>query len=263
MLLLMRTKLWWVVTLLLVIFFGLAVIGYINGYRISSNITIVKVQTLTITDIPENSSVFADYALRGKSSGGAFSLSLVPGDHLMLVTAQNHYPWTALITVPDNSNTKVRALVVPKEASGTLLYGKAREDALSLITNEKLPTPSKPLVLANGCALLSITDGTGTIVATPTTTPKCSPPKYLCINNSCATTIVYSQKNTPKAVIAYPNRQDAFLILSGKDLYAVSLDPRNPRTFVHMLHGIAPSIATLPNGNVVVSDQSSVYILNL
>ncbi len=259
----MHTKLWWAIIVLSILITSVASIGYVNGYRIGPNITLIKTHTLTITDIPVGAYVFADYAPRGKSSGNTFSIPLVPGTHMILVTAKNYSPWTSLVTVPDDTDTKVQALTVPKDVSGDLLSGDSARKAREIIAKEKLPSLTQPLILDEGCVLISVNTENNDIIATPTTTPECAPPKYFCINGTCATTVIYSPKIAPVSVIAYPKRQDALIMLIGKNLYAISLDPRNPRTLSLILHGIAPHVATLPNGDVVVSDQSSVYTLNL
>ncbi|HFC10888.1 MAG TPA: hypothetical protein ENJ75_01695 [Candidatus Kaiserbacteria bacterium] len=254
----------WVATAFVIIVLAIiSFIGYNAGYRIGPNISLVKTRSLTITNLPEHSHIFTDYAPRGESIKSTLSIPLVPGTHMVLVTSQNYFPWTTLVTIPDNKNIKVRALLVPKAVSGTLLKGSEAKTALSYIENQTLPTIDKPLTLANGCALVSLSKDKRTIIATPTTTPSCTPPVYLCASGTCAPTIIYSPKIPPTAILAYPKHTDAFLVLVGKNLYALSLDPRSPRTFARVLHGISPKVASEKDGTVVVSDQSSVYTISL
>ena len=256
-------KHWWLVIVLAIILTVSVGIGYAAGYRIGPNITLVKTRTLTITDLPAGASVFADYAPRGESAGGPFSMAIVPGAHTILVSAPNYSPWASIVQVPEGADATVQALVVPKAVSGTLLSGTPADEARALIKDAVLPTEEHPLVLAHGCALVSLAQDGKTLIAAPTTPPACAPPPYLCVNGSCAKTVVYSAAASPSAIVAYPGRQDALLMQIGQNIFALSLDPRDPRTFVSVLHGIAPHMAARPDGTVVVSDQSSVYTLDL
>lgn len=251
---------WFVITLfsLLVISVGTL---YAQGYRIGPNISLVKTRTLTITDLPKGASIFADYTPRGKSNGSIVHIELVPGDHTLIISAPNYSPWTKIVTVPEDTSSTVQALMVPKALSGTLLSGTAAKEARKLVVSATLPSSKKPLVLAGGCALVSVSDNK--IIAAPVTTATCVPPPYFCVNDSCAKTIILSPTHKILALVAYPRHSDALIALIGKDIYAFSLDPRAPRTFVSVLHGIAPKMAIRPDGTVIVTDQSSVYTLSL
>src|SRR6185437_9178686 len=81
------------------------------------------------------------------------------------------------------------------------------------------------------------------VVDAATTTPGCTPPEYLCTEGSCAPTIAYAPLATLRSVIPFPNRTDAVLVTAGEWVYAIALDPRNPRYFAPVHHGTAPSIA--------------------
>ncbi len=255
-------KQWWLVISL----FSILVISvgslYAAGYRIGPNISLVKTYTLTITDIPKDSSVFADYAPRGKSIENFMTINLMPGNHTILVSSKNYSPWAGLVTIPSNANATVRALLIPKSISGTLLTGVSAKKARLAISKSKLPTIGKPLSLSGGCALVYVSSS-NEIVARPVTTQTCTPPPFLCIDNSCAKTVIFPKTKKLTSLLVFPNRKDALLAIIGQNIFAISLDPRAPRTFVSVLHGIAPKMNTLSDGTVVVSDQSSVYTLSL
>lgn len=257
-----HVKQWWLVISL----FSILVISvgslYAAGYRIGPNISLVKTYTLTITDIPKGSSVFADYAPRGKSTENSMVINLMPGNHTILVSSKNYSPWAGLVTVPNDSNATVKALMIPKSISGTLLTGKQAKAARAVISKSKLPTKEEPLRLADGCALVYVSSS-NEIVASPVTTQSCTPPPFLCIDNSCANTVIFPKTKKLTSLLVFPNRKDALLAIIGQNIFAMSLDPRSPRTFVSVLHGIAPKMNARRDGTVVVSDQSSVYTLSL
>ncbi len=256
-------KHWWpLITLASVLVAAMAAL-YIAGYRIGPSITLIKTRTLTVTGLSDGAAVFADYAPRGESKGNTLSIELVPGPHTILVTAQNYAAWTGLVTVPKGTDSSIAALLVPKAVSGTLLSGEAAHAARTLIDHATLPTEAQPLSMANGCALVFVSAENNTVVAAPTTTPACTPPSYLCASGTCEKTLIFTPPSRPSALFAYPGRQDALLVLIGQDLYALSLDPREPRTFTRVLHGIDPRAAVEPDGTIVVADQSSVYTLSL
>ena len=236
--------------------------GYLMGYRVGPGITLVKTHLLTITNLPRGASVFTDYAPRGTSEASTMHITLVPGQHTVLISAKGYWPWDHVVTVPNNTNATVHALMVPKVTSGTLLSGAKAKAARERVAAQTLPSATKPLVLENGCALISLTD-TNQIIATPTTTPSCTPPPFLCVGGTCAPTVILSPVKKPTTIVPYPHREDALLIAIGKTVYALSLDPRTPRTFAPVLKGIAPQLTTEQNGTVVVVDKSAAYRLAL
>lgn len=247
-----------------VVFLILLGVGYFSGYRIGPGITLVKTHTLTITNLPNGATVFTDYATRGTTSTSTMKVSLVPGTHTVLISANDYWPFSTIVTVPENANATVRVFMVPKTVAGTILHGKEASAAKKLVAKQTLPTAKDPLIMGNGCALISVT-AMRQIIATPTTTPSCTPPPFLCIdsNGKCATTIIFSPTQKPTDVLPYPGRQDALLISIGKTIYAFSLDPRNQPHGVPVLSGISPRMALTAKGTVVVVDQSTAYQLTL
>ncbi len=257
----MHRYLFWGIVSLSVVFLLALGTGYALGYRIGPGITLVKVRSLTITHLVPGATVFIDRSSRGTAATSTMTLALVPGHHAVLISAPNTWPFSTIVTIPENKNATLAAFLIPHTPNGTLLEGPAAKTARAAVAHTALPTITHPLVMENGCALVSVNTA-NQIIAAPTTTPACTPPPFLCLDNSCAPTIVFSPKEKPTAVLPYPGRQDALLVGIGKVIYALSLDPRSPQTFAPLLQGISPRIATDTQGTVVV-DQSAAYKLTL
>lgn len=258
----MQRYIFWGVIILSTVFISLLGIGYMTGYRLGPGITLVRVHELHITNLPVGANVFTDYASRGFSATTTMNIVLVPGAHDVIVSKKGFWPWRTIATIPEDKDATVRALLIPKIVTGTLLQGTEAKVAGALAKETTRPSVQNPLVLENGCALVSVSD-TNKIIATPVTTSTCTPPRFLCVGNTCAPTVIFSPVSKPTSVVSYPGRKDALLVGIGKIVYALSIDPRNPRTFAPILHGIAPRLVVMPSGMVVVVDQSAVYQLAL
>ena len=153
--------------------------------------------------------------------------------------------------------------MIPIAISGTLLEESEKPEALAALRAAKLPTPALPLTVGEGCSLISVSVSHNAIVGEPSSDPSCTPPPYLCAGGTCGETILYSPLDTIRSVLPYPKRTDTLLVAFGKNIYALEIDPLNPRTFIPVLSGTSPSFARLKDDSIVVSDGSSVFRLSL
>ncbi len=235
---------------------------YMSGYRIGPGLVLTKEQQIIITNLPNNAQVFLDYAPRGIAHNHTLTLSLVPGNHTILASAKTYWPWKHFIVVPENKSITVRAFLIPQVPKGIILTSIKKDNAEKKIDATVLPNNTHPLNFINKC--ISLTVSRNQIIATPIEkSSSCTPPSYLCIDNTCKPTVVFSSAQKISGVIPYPGRNDAIIISIGKNIYALSIDPRSPRTFAPLLKGIAPKIASGENETLLVRDEKTVYQLTL
>lgn len=235
-------------------------LAYLAGYRISTGLTVVRVGTLTVTDLPPDARVFVDYDSRGMSSTGIMVLPLMPGNHTVIVSENGMNPWETIVTIATNKTMAVDPILIPTKATVSPLSAADTAAAKAAIAGAKLPTAAAPLVV--GCSSLTI-DNNRIVADTATSTPGCTPPAYQCTAGSCAPTIVFSPINTIREVFAYPGRTDAMLVVAGNDLYAVGLDPRTPQTFAVLLSAPGIMAGALTSGHIVVQNGTGVYALSI
>ncbi len=237
-------------------------VGYTSGYRLGPGLVLTKEQQVILTGIPNDASVFSDYALDKNIRNNTIIISLVPGNHTLLVSAKGYWPWKYMVTVPENKSVTVRAFLIPRIPKGKILSGTERATAEKKLKASVSLNNNKRLLLADACMSLSVSNNQ--IIATPLSgSVSCTPPPYLCLNNTCAPTIIFSSRNKIIQFMTYPGRNDAILLEIGNTVYALSIDPRSPRTFAPLLKGIKPVIAPGKNNTLLVQDEKTVYQLTL
>ena len=254
-----RAKRHWLLFLVLLFVIAL-LLGYGAGFRPGPGLTIVRVGTLTVTDLPAGTTVFTDMASRGVSNGGPFNVPLVPGTHTVIVSAPGDEPFERTVTITSNEATEVSAILVPQKPLPTILDGAEAAAAQALIAKSVLPTQGAPLSV--GCADVYVLDNR--VVAAPaTTTPGCAtPPDYMCTNGSCAPTLVYAPTTPIHDVVHFPGRTDAVIVATGPSVNVVGLDPRYPQYFAPVVKSMNPLIAEASTtGGFFVSDSGKTYFI--
>lgn len=244
----------------LFLLFILAIIGgYAAGFRPGPGLTIVRVGTLTLAHLPSGTSVYTDQAFRGTTKeAGPFSVSLVPGNHSVIVDAPKQEPWTKTFTITTSETTTLSPIFVPKEADPRKVSAEELPTATSVFARTALPTTYAPLVL--DCANVYVLDNR--LIAEASTASDCTPPDFLCIQGSCEATIIYAPAAPLRSVIPFPGRTDAVLVSVADWIYALALDPRTPQYFAPVLHGVAPTLATASSTAFYVRDAGRVYSIS-
>ncbi|MBA3789005.1 hypothetical protein H0X32_01250 [Patescibacteria group bacterium] len=245
---------------LIVVILGVTA-AYLEGYRVGPGIRLSRVGTLTL-NLPAGATVYADQILRNSTTkAGAIDIELISGSHSIIVSIPGDYPWSDLVAVTSGKNIQLSPILVPNKPDATVLTDSARTDALNAIASTTIPSKTNPLRLEGGCAAVYVSNNQ--IITDAVTASGCTPPVYLCIDGSCASTIIYSPTIKLSAVLPYPGRQDALLVGLGNTLYAIALDPRSPQFFAPVLGATNPIFGVLSNGTLVVHNDASVFSIKL
>ncbi len=241
---------------------ALIAILYTVGLRVGPGPSIVRVGTLLISDVPEQTEVYVDDTRRAAVVGGVARIALSPGPHTVIIAAPEAQPWSELVLIESGESFEVSPILAPTSIHGEKLAGADAEAARKAILAYKLPLKAGPLSLASGCALVYTAQNR--IVAEATTTETCTtPPDYLCIGEGCATTVIFPPTGTLRSVSPLPGRDDALLVSSGNMVYVLELDPRDPRFFAPLYKGIAPIGIPGTDGKILVQDGKLFYQLSL
>jgi len=237
------------------------VASYVSGYRLGAGFSIIRVGTLVVENVPEGTAVYVDGAARGSGKSLPIEISLLPGNHAVIVDAKNMWPWNEIVEIRSSERTVIQPLLVGTAVAGRLLEADEKKAALAAIAAYELPSDETPLLLSDGCLLVSVSENR--IIAGPSAREGCVSPEFLCTDGSCESTIAYAPLDTLRAVIPYPNRSDALVIALGNSLYALEIDPRDPRFFAPVLSGTEPRAALGETDAIVVKDSDSVFELSL
>jgi hypothetical protein len=244
-----------VITALIIV---LIVMAYMFGFRVGPGIMISRVGVLSLEDLPKGATVYADETSRGTAAAtSTMSIDLVSGSHNIIVSVNGDYPWNDLISIASGKTTSEAPILIPLQPNAVLLSGTQRTTAVASIASSTLPTETNPLHLANGCADVYVSDNQ--VIASAVTAPGCTPPPYLCLGGKCAPTIIFAPVSPLSGVFQYPGRQDALVIGLNNTLYALALDPRNPRYFAPILTATNPKFGVLSDGTLIIENGTSVF----
>ncbi|KND50895.1 MAG: hypothetical protein AB202_00620 [Parcubacteria bacterium C7867-007] len=245
------------IVVLLIIFF---VAGYSLGYRVGPGLTLVRAGTLVLTDIPANAVVYADEAKRAVGRGSDVRFALVPGNHSIIVDSLGNHPWSDLVEMTPGTDTRVAPVFVPLTADRTSLEEPKRTEATKALAAVLLPSATNPIVMEKGCANVSVSNNR--IVATAATSTGCTPPPYLCVGGTCATTVIFAPVAKLHSVIAYPGREDVLIVGYGTTLAVLELNPLKPQFFAPLFNGgVAPVAMPWDADNIVVHDDKRTFTL--
>lgn len=247
-----------------VIIILLLVGGYLAGYRIGPGLSLMKVGTVVLTDLPQGATVYIDEALHKTTKTETLQIPLLPGTHTILVGTEGlspeYYPWYELVTVPSGGEQRVRPMLIEKSAKETTLHDLDMERGELLIKETKLPTKEAPLLAYNGCVRVYVQNGR--LIAEPGIENTCAVPEFLCSDGSCEPTVLLSPPETLRTVIPFPGRDDAVVLALGKAIYALELDPREPQFFAPILREHLPEVAIWSDSAIVVKEFGAVFTIS-
>jgi hypothetical protein len=232
-------------------------VAYGAGFRIGPELTLNRVGYVSITGLPKGANVYTDSFLQGTTSkAGTMNFELIPGTHAIIVGTPADYPWSTTLVVASGKKETISPILVATNFSGTPLTGADKTAALAAIASTTLPTEANPLVISGACASVYVANNQ--LIEDPaTSTPSCTPPPYLCVGGSCASTIIYAPLAPISSILPFPGRSDAIVILLDHNIYALALDPTSPQFFAPIGHGHDPADG-LYEGSIVVSDGGDV-----
>ncbi len=251
---------WWLLIAIVVIVTAI-VLFFLTGFRIGPGASIVRVGTLVLEDVPAGASVYVDEAYSRTSGGGLVRIGMLPGNHVVIVSVEGAQPWNELITIASDAETIARPIIIPVKVTVAPIPAEDTAKAAADVSKTKLPTLQAPLTLAGGCALVYVSGKN--IVAEASTTPTCTPPPYLCVEEGCGPTAVMTPVENINSVLPYPGRDDVLVISVGQTLFVLELDPRAPQFFAPLLRGTNPRAASWSDGSVVVYSDQKLYVVNL
>ena len=235
---------------------------YLAGFRVGPG-GVQRVGVLTLSELPADTKVYVDQTLKTTSNGQRVKFELVPGSHSIIVDAPNEYPWSSIVKVASGHETTIDPFLVATKVSVTPLTGDQQKAALAAIASSTLPTEAAPLHLANGCATLYVSSDNQLIEDAASSTPGCTPPAYLCLNGSCAPTIIFAPVAPLTFVAPFPGRQDALLVAFAGSLYALAVDPTNPQFFAPLVRSANPKFGITKDGSLVVQQGQTVSKIGL
>ncbi len=251
-----RYGVWWAFVLFLAILVG----GFALGYRVGPGLSIVKAGTLVLTDLPPQTAIYVDTKLRATvRDGGEYRTRLVPGIHTLIVSTEGRTPWQDAVQVNSGLTATKKPLLLPVRPDGDVLRAEARAEAIRFINALRLPAANTALTV--GCTDIYVAQNRIMGRAVPTCERA---PDYLCTEGDCsAPTVLFSPVETVTSVAQFPGRTDTILFTIGDFVYALDIDPREPRFFAPFIRTTTPKIGIGADGTLILKDEDNAYSFTL
>lgn len=231
------------------------------GYRLGPGLSIVEIGTVTLTNLPEGTTIYVNEVLEKSPRGNEARLKLLPGTHSILLGFDSLYPWTELVTVPSGAEVSITPILIEQSAKETTLHDEERILAESAIDGVTLPTRDAPLLVHGGCVGIYVE--AGDLFAKPVADSSCEPIPFLCYEEGCATSVLPPENEAVRAVIPFPGREDAVIVALGQSIYAVEIDSRAPQFVAPILREHLPEIAPWKENSFVVRERGAVFTITL
>lgn len=254
------------ILLIIIAILVLGAVFHFMGYRIDAA-GFSRVGTLSMEGLPAGTALYIDESRRVETANGLGSAQLSPGTHSVIVDAPGFQPWNERFEVASGETLRLSPLLVKDKVAARALEGEEAARALALIRASVAPSKASPLRLAGGCAAVYASGNR--VLAEATTSPACAMPAYLSCSSvseenpkgACATTIIRTDTGPVKAVVSYPGRDDAAIIVGENAVYALELDPREPQSYALLFKGPTIGVAPWSASSVVVSNGTLVFEL--
>jgi len=235
----------------------------LSGFRIGPGPSFVRLGTLSVTNLPEGSTAYIDIVRALPLEDGTITASLMPGLHTIIIETPGNQPWSELFTVPSASSTSLHPILVPVSVKSERIAGADYAHANTQVWQTLLPSRSRPIIVANGCAEVYVSGNLIVANASSTHGTQCVPPAFLCDGDTCNATVVYETPDAPRSVLKHPTREDALIVASGGLLYLLELDPREPQFTAPLYKSAFVKAGLWDETSVVVSDGTSIFVIDI
>lgn len=231
------------------------IIGFSIGYRVDG-FKIVKAGRLEIVVPYANSTITID----GKHSGYAHEdgeiivyRNLTKGNHTVIVSNEDRYPWIKDVEVPYHSHTVLYPFNI-KISSNSSIIEKTDDSYKAISTgikNSKTPTIESPVFSDDGKVAVFIENE---IIKAQWQDTAESAPESFCDNTKCEKTIsIIPIVQTINSIEFYPGRNDVIIIATKGGVYALEVARDGKPNFQPILISENPFIH---------SDGNSLYALD-
>jgi hypothetical protein len=223
------------------------IIGYKNGYRVTSNLTLGKLGEVNMTIPLTGTDIYIDQSSKITTTKDSelVTIPFSPSKHSVIVSRTGYYPWKKDFVVPSGGELTLQPIFATQNASGLLIttsdpeYYKIRN---SIIAN-KLPTKSAPIYSKDKTVSLWMDDNAIIINQTNPLADQ--------INTEYK---LIQPDNIISSVDFYKERNNA-VIFSLKDaIYILETDKTSGQNFIPLYKGTEPAFIKV--------DANSIYVLD-
>ena len=236
---------------------------YSLGFRWDSTFHFYKTGGLYLSSPVTGSKIFVNNKEKKQTNifqGSLFLQGLKPSKYSVLITKDDYWPWLKTLTVKEQMVIEARAILMPKESRGEVVFwgnysplkiSKYYEIMANLKTLEK-PTYSRLTINQKEEIWWNPKDNK---VFGKWLGDKESLPYFFCDDTSCRDEILIFNSLSPiRNIDFYPKRKDAIIVAVQNGIYAVEIDGRGGRNIQPIYKGKEPIFTTYKN-------EGSIYVL--
>jgi len=242
------------------------IIGFAAGYRFGPGLSIVKVGTIEVTNLPSGTTVILNEDRKTTTNEAVDSFRIggvLPESHTLLVSREGYWPWAKDVVVPENETITFAPFFVPRSSTGVIITDTdpAYATIRGQITSHELPRSDSPLysndetiaVWVNDKAVHARWEGEGT------------PPYFFCTGGICPTeTVVFTAFEDVRDLSFLPGRRDVLAIATGHGVIALEMDRRGtPQNFQPIYEGQSPIFAPGATSTLYVLDEPYLYEISI
>ncbi len=243
----LNKKTYWITALsvIVVLFLITLSIFYSKGFRFDLHrslnvISFIKPGDVVIQGLQREDRVLID----GKEvpitiSSSTATVSLSTGEHQIIVSRNNAFPYAKTLWTNENEGTTIHPFLLPlTPIARSVRFDNAEgKSLLDLIKARKVPTETNPRrsedPKGTGDVVLAYATGTS-IIAVWNGDVKNTPPAFCTgdTESGCGRYLLVTKLTEPlDGLEFYPQRNDALIISTGGNVYAIELDQRPIQNF--------------------------------
>lgn len=239
------------------------IVSYVLGYRMQGY-RIIKQGTLTIENLPAESEVYVDNALRGRFEGNT-DIKLNPGLHDIIISKTGAWPYLEKISIgkSEPSNHPIlKPFLISQNPDGKLIGTTEPEylEAVSLFNKRAVPLVESKLLSPNGLVSIYVNDGK--IFAVNEVEDGQPLPIFLGDPNY-ETLEVFDPVTEVRNLAFYKDRDDVLVIAIQDGVFVLELDPTVVQNLHPVIEGEAPDFRINEAGKFYAKDGNLLMLINL
>ena len=223
-----------VALIFLFLILGPILVLFASGYSFQDILSTTKLKLqktggIYVAEIGSNSTVYID---NNDSQSSSFLdrtvlfQRLKIADHQIRINKPGYREWTKKISVYPNRVTEIRPVLLQEKIDFTKVMSTSTKSEMKLLMSEKIKVSTTTLVIQDKRNIEMHTQGNNLLVEWKTLSDA---PYFLCFADQCVASTTVSMGSKITDVEWYPERNDALIIMTTKEVSVVELDPRNER----------------------------------
>lgn len=193
----------------------------------TGGIYVAEIGTNSVVDIDSNDSQSSSFLDRT-----VLFQRLPITDHTIRIHKPGYREWSKKVSVYPNRVTEIRPVLLQEKIDFTRVTATTTRNEMKLLYSEKQKVSTTTRIVQDKRNIELFKQGTNLLVEWKS---QSDAPYFLCFADQClaSTTIAMGEKILD--VEWYPDRNDALIVMTAKDVSVVELDPRNDRKITSII----------------------------